>query len=157
MLAKFDKTYNVNFEKDSINDIIKVANSNDSRKIYEFYKNNTNFNYTMEKISSKLENNKNRIYFYEENNCIVSIVQIKNEEKFNLLTGCATHVNFRKRGYARILLEYVCNKNSEKDIFLTYNREKEYLKTFYNKVNFKNIVEMEFGKYDGEKYNKTEN
>lgn len=148
MLAKFDKNYKTSLEKNLISNKIKIANIKDSQKIYEFYKNNTDFNYTMEKINKKLQSKENKTYIYEENNCIISIAQIKNEKNFKLLIGCATHKEFRKKGFARLLLEYVCNKNSQKDIYLVYNREKKHLNIFYEKVNFKNIVEMELGYYE---------
>lgn len=124
---------------------IKIANINDSKKIYSFNESISEFNgpnnNKIEMIEHTINSNTGRYYYIEnEEGKIISIVQTAAENpKGAMIVNVATANGYRGKGYVTEILSKICNDFIEENKCLYLFFDNDDAGKIYKKVGFEQI------------------
>lgn len=124
---------------------LKKLEINDLTRVIELYKKTFPGFATMKSMTEKLENGSGRGYYLEKGGEIVSIVQTTYEEKNSaLITGVATHPDYRRLGYASMCLSRLISELTQEEKVLYLQYDNEGAGSIYKKMGFYDIGRMVF-------------
>lgn len=133
-------------DKNLVQDIeedIKQAGVEDSRRIYDLINEITEFNSSLnieERIKNKLETKTGRVYYYEDNGLMTSVAQTSAENSMSaMVVGVATLKEYRQKGLMSKCLSKLCRDvlDEGKTLCLFYDNPKA--GRVYHKLGFETL------------------
>ena len=121
--------------------MIRDININDKDIYYKLgHELNADFS-TLFDLDKELSNKYNKIYVYELNNKIIGFIHVLISFDSADIINIIIDSKYRKKGYAKELIDYTVNKNNLKELNIEVRKSNEAV-NFYLKLGFKTIREI---------------